>query len=364
MTILNNAFCRSLFINWYRVDFVFEELRKGLAPESKPDGNSVFAAHDVLGRGRDVVRAGRDALGRLERALDHTFVAACETILAGGRQLVVTGIGKSGHIARKVAATFAATGTPAIFIHPAEAAHGDLGNLVHGDVLLVFSNSGKTSELRPMLDYAQGMGVPIIGVASRGDSLLIRCASVGIVLPHVREACAVNVAPTTSTTVQLALGDALAMAVMDMRGETRAAIGARHPGGSIGLELTPIGDIALGADRMPLVAQDCAMRDVVSTITRSCCGIAGVVDADGRLTGVITDGDLRRNFERLQHCRAFDVATADPSVVGRSTPAIEVLRLLNARKITSVFVVDDGAATPARPLGIVHVHDLLRLGLG
>ncbi|WP_420381097.1 KpsF/GutQ family sugar-phosphate isomerase [Novosphingobium sp.] len=343
---------------------MFDELRKGIDPAVRSGGNSLFDAHDLLGRGRDVVRAGRDALGQLERALDHTFVAACETIFAGGRQLVVTGIGKSGHIARKVAATFAATGTPAIFIHPSEAAHGDMGNLVPGDVLLVFSNSGKTSELRPMLDYARAVHVPIIGVASRGDSPLIRCASVGIVLPHVREACAVNVAPTTSTTVQLALGDALAMAVMDMRGETRDAISARHPGGNIGLELIPIGDIALGADRMPLVAQDCAMRDVVTTITRSCCGIAGVVNAAGQLVGVITDGDLRRNFERLHQCRAIDVATMDPRVVGRSLPAIDVLRLLNARKITSVFVVEDGAIAPARPLGIVHVHDLLRLGLG
>ena len=194
----------------------------------------------ILERGRDVVRIEADALGLLHAALDNSFVQACRTIKGAARQLVITGMGKSGHIGRKVAATFAATGTPAIFVHPGEAAHGDLGMLARGDVLLVLSNSGNTSELRAILNYARKGGIPIIGMASRRNSLVGELADVTLLLPKVREACAVNVAPTTSTTLQLALGDALAMAVMDMRGITKSWLRMVHPAGSIGLALAPV----------------------------------------------------------------------------------------------------------------------------
>lgn len=317
----------------------------------------------LLSRGREVVEAESAALQLLAETLQDSFAEACETIFVAKRRLVVSGMGKSGHIGRKVAATFAATGTPAIFLHPAEAAHGDLGNLIPGDVLLVFSNSGNTSELRAVLDYAARIGVPIIGVASKGNSLVLNRADVRIVLPRVPEACSVNIAPTTSTTVQLALGDALAMAVMDMRGVTRDSLGALHPGGAIGLELTPVGELVAEGDPMPLVGEGAPMREVLSAITNGCFGIAGVVNSAGQLVGVISDGDLRRNFERLPDCCAADVATPDPRVVPRAKTAGEVLRFLHENKITAAFVVDDVHAIPARPVGIVHIHDLLRLGL-
>lgn len=330
-------------------------------------GNSLERVENresLLARGRAVIQAERDALDLLDGMIGDSFVAACDAIYAARRQLIVTGMGKSGHIARKVAATFTATGTPAIFLHPAEAAHGDLGNLVSGDVLLVFSNSGKTAELKSVLDYARRIGVPVIGAASQGNSLLMTRSDVRIMLPRVREACAANVAPTTSTTMQLALGDALAMAVMDMRGVTRDSLGALHPGGMIGLELTPVGELVGEPERMPLVAEDCAMREVLSAITQGRFGIAGVINAAGQLVGVISDGDLRRHFERLPDCRAIEVATRNPLTVPRSMAAVDVLRFLNENKITAAFVVDDVHVVPVRPLGIIHIHELLHLGLG
>lgn len=317
----------------------------------------------ILERGRQVVRIEADALGLLDAALDDTFVQACQIINGASRQLVITGMGKSGHIGRKVAATFAATGTPAIFIHPGEAAHGDLGMLAQGDVLLVLSNSGNTSELRAILNYARKGGIPIIGMASRRSSLVGDLADVTLLLPKVREACAVNVAPTTSTTLQLALGDALAMAVMDMRGVSKNWLRAVHPAGSIGLALAPVADIMHGAERLPLVRDKACMPEVISVMTQGCFGLAGVVDAAGALVGVITDGDLRRRFSMLGSACADEVMTPAPKVLPAEMPAGEALMILNDHQITAAFVVEDAAIPTPLPLGIIHIHDLLRVGL-
>lgn len=318
----------------------------------------------VLARGREVVQIEYSALARLERSLDDRFVAACEAILATERQLVVTGMGKSGHIGRKVASTFAATGTPSVFIHPAEAAHGDLGMLMKGDVLLVLSNSGNTSELRSILTHARHIGVQIIGVASRATSLVMDFADISICLPLTREACAANVAPTTSTTLQLALGDALAMAVMDMRGVSKNRLRSLHPGGNIGLELTPISELMHGPDRLPLVNQRALMPDVISAITSGRFGVSGVVDDSGALVGVITDGDLRRHFDALPTAAAEDVMTRSPKTLPADMLAADALLFLNDNKITAAFVVDNpDSKRPVWPMGIVHLHDLLRYGL-
>ena len=318
----------------------------------------------ILARGREVIRIEGDALAELEHALDASFVSACQAILGVKRQLVVTGMGKSGHISRKVAATFSATGTPAVFIHPAEAAHGDLGMLAPDDVLLVFSNSGNTAELRAILSYARRLKVRIIGVASHAESLLMDLADIGIRLPNLREACAANVAPTTSTTLQLALGDALAMAVMDMRGVSRNRLRALHPGGSIGLQLTPIAEIMHRNGRMPLVVEHAGMTEVISKMTTGTFGMAGVVDDRGDLVGIITDGDLRRHFDVLASATAAEVMTRAPKTIPADMLAADVLMFLNDNQITAAFVVDrlDGAAG-RRPAGIVHIHDLLRFGL-
>lgn len=317
----------------------------------------------LVERGREVVRLEAKALDLLAETIDARFAAACEAILGTQRQLVVTGMGKSGHVARKIAATFAATGTPAIYVHPGEAAHGDLGMINDGDVVLVLSNSGNTAELRAILAFARQRGIPVIGVASRENSLVFDLADIALLLPPVREACAVNVAPTTSTTMQLALGDALAMTVMDMRGVSKNHLRALHPAGSIGLALAPVSEIMHGADRLPLVSEDAGMPEAISVMTSGCFGLAGVIDRAGALVGIITDGDLRRRFGVLTTAFAREVMTQAPKVIPADMPAGEAQVFLNDNKITAAFVVEDAEVGPRLPLGIIHIHDLLRHGL-
>jgi arabinose-5-phosphate isomerase len=324
---------------------------------------NTYFRDQALDRGREVVLAEAEALNQLAQILDIKFSQACTAISQVRRQLVVTGMGKSGHIARKVAATFAATGTPAIYVHPSEAGHGDLGMLSFGDVLLVFSNSGNTSELRTILAYARKKQILIIGIAARQNSLLIDLSDIPLLLPSVREACPVNVAPTTSTTMQLALGDALAMAVMDMRGVSKNHLQALHPAGSIGLALAPVSEIMHGAERLPLVSKNAGMPEAISVMTSGCFGLAGVIDADGTLVGIITDGDLRRRFGVLTTAFAHEVMTPAPKVIPVEMPASEALVFLNDNRISAAFVVEDPAAESQVPLGIIHIHDLLRHGL-
>lgn len=319
----------------------------------------------LLKRGAEVIDAEARALQLLADSLDQSFVRACEEIAACAGRIVVSGMGKSGHIARKWAATMAATGTPAFYVHPAEAAHGDLGMLVAGDVLVMISNSGNTAELRPLLRYAEKIGVTIIGVASQLDSVLLRAADVKICLPKVREVCPANIAPTTSTTLQLALGDAIAMCLMEISGFSRDGLKALHPGGSLGLRLTPVADIMHGPDRMPLVPPQAKMREVIVAMTSSGFGTAGVVDAASRLIGVITDGDIRRHFDELATAEAEDVMTDNPKTLPSTIVAEEALHFLNENKITCAFVIAPNAPVNTHvPVGIIHVHDFLRLGLG
>jgi arabinose-5-phosphate isomerase len=322
------------------------------------------APEGILRRGAEVIKIEANALHVLAEALDMSFVEACKAIINAPGRVVITGMGKSGHIARKWAATMAATGTPAIYVHPAEAAHGDLGMLVRGDVLIVISNSGNTSELRAFLRYAESIGVAIIGVASKLDSVVMQSAGVKLCLPAVREACPANIAPTTSTTLQLALGDALAMTLMDMRGFSREHMKALHPGGSLGLRLTPVSEIMHGAIRLPLVEGTAPMCDVIVTMTSTGFGIAGVVDKAGRLIGVITDGDLRRHFEDLAAATAEEVMTRDPKTIPSDCLAEEALHFLNENQITCAFVMKrDAPVNTDVPIGIVHIHDFVRLGL-
>lgn len=324
---------------------------------------NVIAETGALHRGREIIRLEANALHLLREALDEQFSYACDVVFRIRRQLVITGMGKSGHIARKIAATFAATGTPAIFIHPGEAGHGDMGMLAEGDVLLVISNSGNTAELRPILSYAKRKTIPIIGLASRASSLVIEMADVPLLLPQVREACSENIAPTTSTIMQLAMGDALAMAVMDMRGITREQLYELHPAGNIGLSMTPVGELMHGHDRLPLVSRDAGMRDAISVMTAGCLGLAGVTDGGGALVGIITDGDLRRHFGVLGTAFAHEVMTPSPKTLPIDMAAGDALAFLHDNKITAAFVVDDPAAVPQVPVGIIHIHDLLRQGL-
>lgn len=320
-------------------------------------------ADAILARGREVIRLEANGLADLESALGETFVSACQTILDASRQLIVTGMGKSGHVARKIAATFAATGTPAIYVHPAEASHGDLGMIRAGDVLLVLSISGNTSELRSILNFARCNDIAVIGVSAKRNSLVMELANIPIKLPDVEEACLLSHAPTTSTTMQLALGDALAMTVMDMRGVSRSHLRSLHPSGSIGLALTPVEEIMRRNGRMPLVNLDTRMPEAISVMTTGCCGLAGVTDRQSRLIGVITDGDLRRRFGELTTALAHEVMTKSPKTIPIGTPASDVLIFLNDNQITAAFIVGDPGLEPQMPLGIIHIHDLLRHGL-
>ena len=318
----------------------------------------------ILRRGAEVINLEARALDLLANSLDQSFAEACEALLACTGRVIVTGMGKSGHIARKWAATLAATGTPAFYVHPAEAAHGDLGMLVRGDVLVVLSNSGNTTELRAFLRYARSIDVTIVGVASKPDSLLLQTAEIKICLPQTREACPANIAPTTSTTLQLALGDAIAMTLMDMRGFSRDRLKALHPGGALGLRLTPVTEIMHGVERLPLVDLNAEMREVIVTMTSRGFGIAGVIDGAGRLRGVITDGDIRRHFDDLATATARGVMTSNPKTIVSSTLAEEALHFLNEHKITSAFIMNpERPVNRDVPVGIIHVHDFLRVGL-
>ncbi|WP_228727375.1 KpsF/GutQ family sugar-phosphate isomerase [Novosphingobium aureum] len=312
---------------------------------------------------------------QLARGLDATFAKACR-LLAGTRgRIVVSGMGKSGHVGRKIAATLSATGSPAIYVNPAEAAHGDLGMIVPGDRLLVLSNSGNTPELRILLDHARGHDIDIVGVTADKTSLLARRATVTILVPKVAEACPQGLAPTSSSTQQLSLGDALAMALLDGRAGGGDKIGKLHPGGMIGLRRKRVGELMHGPQGLPLVHGEQAMESVISSMTSSGFGIAGVVDAAGQLLGTITDGDLRRHFAALGTLRAGDVMTASPRVLHVDMTAEEALAFLNHCRITCAFVmpakpcaVHDQAGTgPAnaggKPLGVIHMHDFVRLGL-
>lgn len=328
--------------------------------------SAITACYDqdaMLERGREVIRIEADALHLLGEHLNESFTQACTTILSARGRVVITGMGKSGHICRKAAATFSATGTPSSYVHPGEAAHGDLGMLVPGDVLIVISNSGNTAELQPFLKYADIIGVPVIGIASRRESLVIRHANIKLCIPQAREACNANIAPTTSTTLQLALCDALAMTVMDLRGFSREGMKVLHPGGAIGLRLSPVSDIMHVGSAMPLISADSMMPDVISIMTSGGFGIAGITAEDGRLLGVITDGDLRRHFSALASLTAREVMTNVPKTLDGHINAEMALELLNDFQISAAFVVEQLEDGAMRPIGVVHIHDFVRIGL-
>lgn len=318
-------------------------------------------AGKFIAHGQQVIRLEAGALHRLAASLNDDFASAVQTIIETSGRLVVTGMGKSGHVARKIVATLSATGTPAMFLHPAEAAHGDLGMVMPGDVLLVLSNSGSTPEVRPIMRYARSLGCRIIGVSGRAQSPVLRGADVPLLLPVAPEACPVNIAPTTSTTMMLALGDALAVTVMGQRGISRERIHLLHPGGAIGANLTPVEDVMHSGGQMPLVPLTMPMRNVLVVMTEKSLGIAGVIDSAGRLAGVISDGDLRRHIDQLGDVCAEQVMTPNPKTVPVGTLTGDARALLGEARITALFVVarDD----LRRPLGVLHIHDLARCDL-
>ena len=314
---------------------------------------------DFITTGRRVLRREAEALSLLADALDGAFDAAVDLVLKAQGRVIVSGMGKSGHIARKIAATFASTGTPAQFVHPAEASHGDLGMVMKGDVALMLSNSGETPELADMIAHTRRFDIPLIGVASRAESTLMRQADVALLLPPAQEACDQGIVPTTSTTMMLALGDALAIALMEHRQFTPEHFRVFHPGGKLGARLSKVRDLMHRTP--PLVPQDTAMGEALLTMSRSGFGVVGVTDAQGGLAGIITDGDLRRHLDGLMSLTAGQVMTANPRTIGPEQLAEKAVRVMNDKKITCLFVVDPESSNHA--IGLLHIHDCLRAGV-
>jgi arabinose-5-phosphate isomerase len=294
----------------------------------------------------------RDGLGR-------AFVAAVQMIAAARGRLIVTGMGKSGHVGRKVAATFASTGTPAFFVHPGEASHGDLGMITSDDVIMGLSWSGETAELKDLIDYSRRFRIGLIAVTAFADSTLGKAADVVLALPQAREACPHNLAPTTSTLMQAALGDALAVALLESRGFTALDFRNFHPGGRLGALLKLVRDVMHTGAEVPLAAVGTPMAQAITEMTAKTFGCVGIVDAAGRLAGIITDGDLRRHMSPdLLERRVEEVMTREPKTVRPDQLVSEALELLNTTKKTQLIVVESG-----RPVGVVHFHDLLRAGV-
>lgn len=314
---------------------------------------------DFAAIGRRVIRREAEALGLLADTLDGAFGDAVRLILSAGGRVIVCGMGKSGHVGRKIAATLASTGTPAQFVHPAEASHGDLGMVTAGDVALVLSNSGETPELADIVAHTRRFGIPLIGVAGRAGSTLLRQADVALLLPTAPEACDQGIVPTTSTTMTLALGDALAIALMEHRRFTPDQFRVFHPGGKLGAKLATVAQLM--HDEPPLVSESLPMTETLLEMTRRGFGVVGVTDAAGRLTGIVTDGDLRRHMQGLLTHSAGEVMTAHPQTIGPDALAQQALALMQDRKITSLFVVDPKG--DGRALGLIHVHDCLRAGV-
>ncbi|WP_376095316.1 SIS domain-containing protein [Roseomonas sp. CCTCC AB2023176] len=307
-----------------------------------------------------VEAAGLRALeAALRNGLGEPFARAVDALLAVSGRIILTGMGKSGHIARKIAATLASTGAPAHYVHPAEASHGDLGMIAPGDAVLALSWSGETRELSDLVAYAKRFRIPLLGITSRADSTLARTADVALVLPVAEEACPNGLAPTTSTTMQLVLGDALAMALLRARGFSTADFRAVHPGGKLGSQLRTVADLMHPAAEVPRVAPDAALREAVIEMTSRRFGTTGVVEGDGRLVGIVTDGDLRRALGRdLAATRVVEVMTRNPLTVPPGMTAAEALAIMNESKVTVLFVTEEG-----RAVGILHIHDLLRAGV-
>ena len=315
----------------------------------------------VLDEARAAIRLEAAGLERLAEALDGSFAAAVALIQEARGRVVLSGVGKSAHIARKIAATLASTGTPAQFVHGADASHGDLGMITGSDVVLMLSKSGETRELEDLANYCVRFGIPLVLVTQNPQSRLGRAAGIVLRLPAADEACDITSAPTTSTTMMAALGDALAVVLLRRRGFGAADFHVFHPGGTLGSALLTVGEVMHAGERLPLVAPETSVGSAILEMTSKGFGCTGVVDGDGRLVGIITDGDLRRHMtERLLDQTAASIMTHAPRTIEAGALLSEALRRMTdvTPRITAIFAAENG-----RPVGIVHLHDCLRVGL-
>lgn len=313
----------------------------------------------ILAVGAQTLKQESEALAALAANLGDDFLRAVEIALKPGGRIAVCGMGKSGHVGRKIAATMASTGSPAYFLHPAEASHGDLGMLGKDDVLLAISNSGNTAELVPVLDFAKRHGIPIIGMTHNPQSQLGRQADVCLTIAYAGEACPIGCAPTTSTTATLAMGDALAMALLKARGFTAQDFNEYHPGGALGHRLLLVRSIMHTGEELPFVDPDARLSDILLEMTIKGFGCTGVRGEGGGLAGIITDGDLRRhmNSGRPMEQPASAIMTANPIVVEKDNPVSKAMNIMEKHAITSLFVLED-----SKPVGLIHMHDCLKKG--
>ncbi|MCA0846245.1 KpsF/GutQ family sugar-phosphate isomerase [Salipiger thiooxidans] len=307
---------------------------------------------------RTVLTTEAEALRRLADELPPSFEDVIALLLHINGRIIVSGMGKSGHVAGKIAATLASTGAPAQVVHPGEASHGDLGMITPDDVVIMISNSGETRELADMIAHCARFAIPMIAMTRRADSTLARSATHVLLMPDAPEACAIGMAPTTSTTMAMALGDALAVALMQERGFDRENFLAFHPGGSLGAQLLRVSAVMHRGDELPTVHADTSMGETLVVMSQKGFGVAALVE-DGKLKGVITDGDLRRNLEGLMERTAGEVATPNPRTVAPGALLTEALGMMNARKISSLFAVEEDGTL----VGLVHIHDALRAGV-
>ncbi len=325
---------------------------------SSVSSDTVLGDND-LDAARAVLDRGADALRSLSKSLDRSFAEAVDILWRVRGRVVVSGMGKAGHVGRKFAATLASTGTPALFVHPSEARHGDLGMLAHEDAVVILCNSGETAELNDLVGYARRTGIPLITISGQAKASLTQAADVALVLPDVEEAGLMGLAPTTSTTMMMALGDALAMALLERRGFSADDFHALHPGGRLGRKLIKVADIMHTGDTLPRIGVDARMADVLIEMSAKSFGCVGVIGEGGELLGIVTDGDLRRHMsDDLPRRRAGEIMTPTPKTIRPQALAAEALRQMNSSAITSLFVVDDDGIA-----GLVHIHDLLRAGV-
>ncbi|ARM13868.1 MULTISPECIES: KpsF/GutQ family sugar-phosphate isomerase [Rhizobium] len=318
----------------------------------------------VLESAKRTIEIEKRGLEALEQALDNglagPFTRAIEVIGDISGRVIVTGVGKSGHIGAKLAATFASTGTPAFFVHAAEANHGDLGMIARDDVVLAISKGGESAELKSIISFTRRFSIPLIALTCGESSSLATAADIVLLVPNEQEACPNGLAPTTSTLMQLALGDALAVALLEARGFTATDFHVFHPGGRLGASLTHVADIMHTGERLPLVAKGTPMPEAITVLSRKHFGCVGVLDEEGRLCGIVTEGDMARNLTRnLAELAVDDIMTKTPKTVKPTMLATAALALLNQHSIGALIVVDDDR----RPLGLVHFHDLLRIGV-
>jgi arabinose-5-phosphate isomerase len=328
---------------------------------SKPESTAEFMTINTRAAAQTALDIELQGLAALRSALNGNLgdmvERAVRTILSAKGRVIASGMGKSGHIARKIAATLASTGTPASFVHPAEASHGDLGMITPQDVVIMLSNSGESAELKDMLNYCARFSVPMIAITANAVSTMGRAADIVLQLPLAEEACPNGLAPTTSTLLQLALGDAIAMALLHAKGFSADDFRNFHPGGKLGAQIKHAKDIMHGIGELPLVRLEANLTDAVAAMSKHKFGCVGLVDVSGKLAGMITDGDLRRHFGTMR--TVSEIMTRNPTTISPDMLAAEVIELINSRSITAVFVVDE----THQAIGLIHIHDLLREGV-